>query len=298
MRAWPYLLLLTAGVAWGVGFPLAELALPEVPAAPLMLLRFLVALAVCAPVALRSRESRRAFRDPWTWVAGAIYGPAFVLQFEGLARSTVTLAALMVGVLPALVAFVAPWIGERVGRLGWTGVAAATGGALLIAAKPGAAGTSLGIAMLGGSMLAYLGWLLVLRRVKPTADPLAGPCAMIVTSTVFLALVVLPFYGLPPTHLSLKAWTGVVGTGLLCTAVATVAWQLGAAQVPSTAAGVFVNIEPVVGSALGVWAFHDPLTPALVAGGALIVVGSLVVVLSERRRDPADRRTPAPQEAV
>lgn len=298
MIAWPYLALLVAGVAWGVGFPLAELAMPELGAAPLMLLRFLVALAVCGPLALRTRDTRRAFRDPWTWAAGAIYGPAFVLQFEGLARTSVTLAALMVGVLPALVAFVAPFVGERVSRLGWLGVAAATGGAVLIAAKPGAAGTPVGIAMLAGSMVAYLGWLVVLRRVKPTADPFAGPCAMIVVSTLFLALVVVPVHGLPSLALSAKAWAGVLGTGLLCTALATVAWQLGAARVPSTAAGVFVNIEPVVGSGLGVGMFHDPLTPALVVGGVLIVLGSLVTVLGERRSDPGDRSPAAPQEAV
>ena len=298
MRLWPYLALLIAGVAWGVGFPLAELSLPEIAPAPLMLLRFLIASTACLPVAIRSREARRAFRDPWTWLAGAIYGPAFVLQFEGLARTSVTLAALMVGVLPALVAFVAPFVGERVSRLGWAGVAAATAGAVLIALRPGAAGTPVGVAMLVGSMLAYLGWFMVLRRVRPNPDPLAPPCAMIVTSTLFLALVVLPVFGPPTLHLSAKAWTGAAGTGLLCTAVATVAWQLGAARVPSTAAGVFVNIEPVVGSALGVLAFHDPLTPALVAGGGLIVAGSVVVVLGERRRDPGDLRPAAPQEAV
>ncbi len=284
MRSWPYLLLLVAGVAWGLGFPLAELALPEIAPAPLMLLRFLAACLVCLPLALRSRANRAAFHDPWTWVAGAIYGPAFVVQFEGLARTSVTLAALMVGVLPVLVAFVAPLVGERVSRLGWAGVAAATCGAVLIAARPGAAGSPLGIALLAASMLAYVVWLLVLKRIRPTADPLAGPCAMIVTSTIFLALVVLPLHGLPTLHLSPKAWAGVLGTGLLCTSLATVAWQLGAARVPSTAAGVFVNIEPVVGSALGVGVFHDALTSALVVGGVLIVVGSVVTVLGERRR--------------
>ena len=297
MRAWPYLALLIAGVSWGVGFPLAELALPEVRPGPLMLLRFLVAAAVCAPVALRSRASRRAFRDPWTWAAGAIYGPAFVVQFEGLAHTSVTLSALMVGVLPAMVAFIAPLIGERVTRVGWIGVAAATAGAVLIGARPGAAGTPAGVGLLLAAMVAYVVWLVVLRRVKPTAHPLDGPCAMIVVSTLALAVVVLPAYGPPPLALSLKAWTGVVGTGLVCTALATVAWQLGAARVPATSAGVFVNIEPVVGSALGVAAFHDPLTPALVVGGALIVAGSVVTVLGERPV-AAEPAPPAPQVAA
>lgn len=298
MHGRPYLLLTLAGVSWGLGFPLAELSLVEVKPGPLMLLRFLAASAVCLPVALRSRRSRAAFRDPWTWVSGAVYGPAFILQFEGLAHASVTLAALMVGLLPALVAFVAPLIGERVTRTGWAGVAAATCGAVLIAAKPGAAGTPLGVALLGASMAAYVVWLLVLRRVRPNADLLAAPCAMICVSTLFLAAVVLPLYGPPPIHLSARAWAGVWGMGLLCTAVATVAWQLGAAQVASTTAGVFVNIEPVVGSLLGVFAFGDRATPALVAGGVLIVAGSCVTVLGERRSDPADRSPPSPHEAA
>jgi hypothetical protein len=59
------------------------------------------------------------------------------------------------------------------------------------------------------------------------------------------------------------------------------AWIVGAAAVPSTTAGIFINIEPVVGASLGVLAFHDPFKLPLAIGGALIVTGSLVVVLNE-----------------
>jgi drug/metabolite transporter (DMT)-like permease len=64
--------------------------------------------------------------------------------------------------------------------------------------------------------------------------------------------------------------------------LATAAWQYGATRVGSATAGVFINIEPLLGATLGVLVFGDRLTLGLSAGGALILAGSLVVVLGER----------------
>ena len=44
----------------------------------------------------------------------------------------------------------------------------------------------------------------------------------------------------------------------------------------------FINIEPLMGAAIGVLLFGDHLTPALGLGGLMILIGSLVVVLGER----------------
>ncbi|MBE7218309.1 MAG: DMT family transporter [Caulobacteraceae bacterium] len=289
MTFWPYLLLLVAGVGWGLGFPFAELALPEVSPPQLIVLRFAVAAAPCLPLVLRSRETRRALADPWTWAAGAIYGLGFLLQFEGLARTNVTISALLVGLMPAEVALAAPLFGERVTPLGWAGVAAVTLGAALIAAKPGGHASASGLALLLAAMALFLGWLLALRRVREAGDRLAAPCAMVIACTVVL-LAAAPFlHGWPPTHLTARAWAGVLGSGLISTSLATVAWQVGVARTPATAAGVFVNAEPLVGSALGVGLFHDPLTGALVAGGVLIVSGSVATVLGQRRQAPPRR---------
>jgi len=89
-----------------------------------------------------------------------------------------------------------------------------------------------------------------------------------------------------------------VGQGLLSTIVATIAWQLGARRVASAAAGVFINLEPLIGATIGVALFHDRPTLAAAVGGALILGGSLTTVLGEHRRAPqdmtaADAPTPA-----
>jgi drug/metabolite transporter (DMT)-like permease len=282
--------LILAGVCWGVGFPLGKLALREIDAGHMVLLRFAVA-AVCAlPFALRSRATRGLFHSRPVLLAGVLYGVGFLVQFEGLARTSVTLAALLVGAMPALIAVAARLFGERVSRTSWTGVAAATLGAALIASKPGTAGTPLGVMLCLGALPIFLAWLFVSRRA-PTSDPtdaaapipaMAVPAVTIIIAALTILPITLLMHGAPRLALNPGAWVGIVGQGVFSTLLATAAWQYGLTKVGTASAGVFINIEPLMGAALGVALFGDQLTAAMGAGGLLIIVGSTVVVLGER----------------
>ncbi|WP_174273205.1 DMT family transporter [Sphingomonas bacterium] len=280
--ALPFAALAIAGICWGLGFPLGKLALREAGAAPMVLLRFAVASLAALPFALGNREARALFRSPAVLLAGLFYGIAFLVQFEGLARVTVTLAALLVGAMPALVAIAASLMGERVSRTSWIGVAAATIGAALIAGKPGGAGSPIGVAISLGSLLIFLCWLFTLKRAPDTKSPLAVASVTILIATAAILPIVLLLHGPPPLALSRVAWGGVLGQGLLSTFLATAAWGYGAARVGSASAGVFINLEPLMGAAIGIGLFGDPVGLGVLAGGLLILAGSLVVVLGER----------------
>ena len=288
MNRLAFLALAAAGVFWGMGFPLGKLALRETAAAHVVLLRFAVAALVALPFALRGRETRALFRSPVVLLAGALYGVAFLVQFEGLARVSVTLAALLVGVMPALIALSARFLGERVSGASWIGVAAATLGAVLIAGKPGGAGTPLGVALSLAALVIFLAWLFVLRKAPATAAPMAIPAVTVVVAAATILPIALVMHGAPKLDLSVGAWAGIVGQGLFSTLLATAAWQFGSARVGSASAGVFINIEPLMGAAIGVWLFGDHLTLALGVGGLLILVGSFVVVLGEKQTPPSE----------
>jgi drug/metabolite transporter (DMT)-like permease len=278
----PFIALILAGVFWGLGFPLGKLALRELEPSHMILLRFAVASLVSLPFALASAEARALFRSPTVLVAGVLYGAGFLIQFEGLASVTVTLAALLVGAMPALIAVAARLMGEPVTRASWIGVVAATIGAALIAGKPGAAGAPIGIILSLASLLVFLGWLIVLKRVPVTRSAMAVPAVMLVVATAAILPVALLLHGPPPLALSPVAWSGIVGQGLLSTFVATAAWQYGASRLDSATAGVFINIEPLIGATLGIGLFGDPAGLPLILGGVLIVAGSVVVVRGER----------------
>lgn len=291
MKRLAFLALAASGVFWGIGFPLGKLALRETDAAHVVLLRFAVAALVAAPFALRGRETRALFRSPVVLLAGALYGVAFLVQFEGLARVSVTLAALLVGVMPALIAISARFLGERVSPASWAGVAAATLGAVLIAGKPGAAGTPLGVALSLAALLIFMAWLFVLRKAPETKAPMAIPAVTVVVAAATILPIALFMHGPPRLDLSVGAWAGIVGQGVFSTLLATAAWQFGSARVGSASAGVFINIEPLMGAAIGVMLFGDHLTLALGAGGLLILIGSLVVVLGEKPTPPSELPT-------
>jgi drug/metabolite transporter (DMT)-like permease len=298
MRFWPYFALSAAGACWGLGLPFGELGLRETDAAHMILLRFLVAALAVLPWTLWRPQCRRLLRHPAVLGAGACYAVGFLIEFEGLARSSVAVAALLVGLMPALIAVSAAIGGERIGVASWLGVAGATLGAALIAGKPGAGGTALGVTLCLVSLLAFLAWLYAAKRAPPASSPVDVSCAAIVIAAVVLAGLVTLLHGPPNLRLSALAWGGIAGQGLLSTVVATIAWQLGARRVASAAAGVFINLEPLIGAAIGVALFHNRPTVAVVLGGALILAGSLTTVLGEHRRAPqdltaADAPTPA-----
>jgi len=288
MKRLAFLALTLAGLSWGLGFPLGKFVLRETDAPHMVLLRFSAAALAALPFALWRPEARALFRSPPVLLAGALYGVAFLMQFEGLARVTVTLAALLVGAMPAFIAVMARLLGERVSRASWAGVAAATAGAVLIAARPGAAGTPLGVALSLGALLVFLAWLFVLRRAPAPPTPMAIPAATVIIAAATILPIALVMHGPPRLDLTPAAWAAVIGQGVVSTLLATAAWQFGAARVGAASAGVFINIEPLMGAAIGVALFGDRLTLALAAGGLLIVAGSFAVVLGERTTPSRD----------
>jgi drug/metabolite transporter (DMT)-like permease len=298
MRLWPYLALTAAGACWGLGLPFGELALREIDAAHMIVLRFAVAALAVLPWTLLRPQCRRLLRNPAVLVAGACYAGGFLIEFEGLARSSVAISALLVGLMPALIAVAAAMGGERLGPASWLGVAGATLGAALIAGKPGVGASALGVILCLVSLPLFLAWLYAAKRAPVGANPVDVSCAAIVIAAVVLAGLVTLMHGPPRLHLSTTAWVGIFGQGLLSTIVATIAWQLGAPRVASAAAGVFINLEPLIGAMIGVALFHDRPTLAAGLGGVLILAGSLTTVLCEHRRSPqhltaADAATPA-----
>jgi drug/metabolite transporter (DMT)-like permease len=106
-----------AGCLWGMGFFFGKLALREMSVGHMVLYRFLFASLGMLPIVWTAKSRRgplAAKRRAWTGrevgtllLSAALGIPIqFLLQFEGLARTTVSHASLLVGTMP-----VSGWIG-------------------------------------------------------------------------------------------------------------------------------------------------------------------------------------------
>jgi drug/metabolite transporter (DMT)-like permease len=286
-----------AGVLWGASFPLGKLALDEVGPGWLVLYRFLLASAALLPL-VRWRTLRLTRRDLAGLVGSSfLLGPAmFLVQFEGLARTTASSAALLVATAPPLMAAAATFVdGERAGRRTWAGIALSSVGIGLLAGLPGPGRTLLGDGLVFASMLAAVAWTLATRRLARRLGVRAATALQFALGALWLAPFAVLREGAPPLDLSPLGWGTVVALGFGCTTLTYLLWTWGLQHTEAARAGVYGNLEPVVGATLGVLWLGDVLGPTALAGGALVLGAALLVTTSTASPDVP---TAAPPVAV
>ena len=269
----------------------------------MVLYRFLFACVVMVPVALVHRERFR-FAELRLLLLSAFFGipVQFLIQFHGLARTTVSHASLMVGSMPVLLGLAAVlFAGERLDLVGWLALTGSTIGTALVVLgghhpSSGGSGPTLeGDLLVVFSLCTALAWVLLSKRLMLRHSPVAVTAHTILSGTVMLALWIVgpalanPWLDrkvlLPPVaHVSLTAWTALAIGGIACTAATTLLWNWGIHRVPASRAGVFLNIEPVLGSVLGVKLLGENLGRYAWVGGALILAAA--IVLTTRGHEP------------
>ncbi len=272
-----------ASAFWGCGFFFGKVALAEMNVGAMVFYRFAFAVLGLAPflVSHRPHFSRRE------WGALALcsfFGVPlqFLIQFRGLSLTTVSHASLMVGTMPVILAVGATLFAhERLPALGWAALAVSTTGAALIALgghhRPGAGGPSLaGDLLVVASMVIALVWILINQHLVRSHNPVVVTTWGTLLGWLMLFVCVPPIWGLPPVHgISLRAWAALAGSGLLCTAATTLLWNWGMTRVPASQAGVLLNMEPLMGSLLGVLVLHEQLGGAAYVGGGMILAAAL-----------------------
>jgi drug/metabolite transporter (DMT)-like permease len=265
------LALAVAGLAWGLTVPLTKVVLEWIDPAWATVARFGLAAPVLAVVA------RRTLRDAATpliaaWGAAG-FGAVIVLQNVGIARTSVTHAAVILGAVPVLVALAAAALGRSAaGQRQWAGFVAALAGIGLVAGTGGDASAAGDGLMLASAVLSAA-LIVAQARLLPGRDPVAVTAVQMGAA----AVAVLPVALLageppvaPPTGGQVLAGLGLVTVGSL---VPFTLYAYGQARTSAEVAGAFVNLEPLVGVALGgVW-FGDPLGAPTLAGGLAILAG-------------------------
>ncbi len=279
-----------ASSLWGCGFFFGKIALVEMNFAHMVLYRFLFGMVVLLPLLL-THLPRLNLREWGLLLAASFLGVPlqFLIQFYALSITTVSHAALMVGTMPVILAVgAAVFAHERMDRVGWLALAGSTCGAALIAvggrhAKGGA--TLEGDLLVVVSLIIALFWILLNKRLMERHSHVVVTAYGLLLGTLMLMIWVPLQYGMPPVAgVSLKAWLALAGSGVLCTAASTVLWNWGLTQVPASQAGVLLNMEPLIGSLLGVLVLGERLGPSAWVGGLLILTAAVTLTTRSKTR--------------
>ena len=294
-----------AGCLWGTGFYFGRLALDEMSVEHMVLYRFLFACLGMIPVALHYRVRLTGREVRLLLISAALGVPVqFLIQFHGLARTTVSHASLMVGAMPVLLAVAATlFAGESLDWFGWLALAGSTVGAALIVLGGSRGPATRGEPTLSGDLMVVLSlatalaWILLSKKLMKSHSPPAVTAYTILSGATMLAAWVLGPWLLSPlthakvapppfAHVSTTAWVALAMSGVLCTATTTLLWNWGIHHVPASRAGVFLNIEPALGSWLGVRLLGEHLGPYAWVGGGLILAAAVALTTRGHEAEP------------
>ncbi|GHF59662.1 ABC transporter permease [Streptomyces mashuensis] len=285
------LLVLTTALApavWGSTYLVTTELLP--PGRPLLAAVVRALPAGLVLVAL----TRRLPRGIWWWRAlvlgtlniGAFFALLFVAAYRlpgGVAATIGSLQPLLAAGLSALV------LGERLrARTVIAGLAGVAGVALLVL-RAGARLDGLGVAAAaGGAALMATG--VVLSKRWPSPAPLLATTGwQLVAGGLLLLPVALLTEGPPPAALTAGNLAGYAYLSVVGTALAYVLWFRGIRALSPTDVAFLGLLSPVVATALGWLVLGQDLTPAQLLGAG-VVLGALVAAQLRRQ----DRAAPLP----
>ena len=219
---------------------------------------------------------------PVTALAGALLALHFALWVTSLTMTSVLSSLVFVTMNPLFVALLGlVFFHERTSPLLWVAVAVVTAGGVFVGVRSGTSANAGNLLALGGALAASL-YLIVGRKVSRVMDPLSYNLGAFTWAAIFtggLCLVsgrsLVPLSGRALFWLVVTAVVGqTVGHGLINVSLKWFQPQFVA---------LMLLWEPILGSALAFVVLGDKPVPAELVGGAVILAGLALGIVSGRR---------------
>lgn len=279
-----------AACIWGGMYVVSKFALDFVPPLTLLFLRFLVASLVLGWLLWRQPGPLLPRRDrSLLFQIGAIgYFLSISAQFVGTKLSTAHMGAVITTLSPLFLSLFAILLLKEVMSFKQkAAMGLACMGVLVVMGLPdeGSAGNSQWLGNLA-LLLAAVCWgyySVLARKVSGRYSSL-----QITTWAIWVAtLLTLPCIFLEQSQWSIEillTWPvllSVLYLGIISTAVAAFCWNKGLSLMSAHQVGLFLFLQPVVGSFLSWLLLGEALTLSFFAGSGLILVGVYLVLAGE-----------------
>ncbi|MGL3151483.1 DMT family transporter [Microbacterium sp. A82] len=291
-----WLLFGAMGFLWGIPYLFISIAVESYSPPAIVAGRAIIGALVLLPFALRSGALKPALRK-WPWVlafaAVEIAGP-FVLLGHAEMSLPSGLTGLLVATVPLFAALIALGGGDRgvlrparaIGLIiGFAGVTVVVAGPALAHGNLLAAGEVLLVAVLYA-----IAPFIVAKKLGDVPSIGVITLALIANGIFYLPIALATQHQVP----TIAATASLVILAIVCTAVAFLVFFALIREVGPVRAPLFTYVNPVVAIILGAIVLSEPLTPGLLIGFPLIIIGCWFAGTGGRLR-PRERVLAPPQ---
>ena len=288
-------LLVLMVLIWGANFSVIKRAFLEIPPQPFNALRLVVAALVFLAAIVWARRRARdtpgqvssvvytandVTRRDWLDIAALGFIGHFLYQIcfvGGVAITSVSNAALIVGATPVVVAIASALLGrERLGPLHWLGAALSIAGMYFVVGFGASFGgaTIRGDLLVVGSIFCWAAYTLGAGRLMSRHSPLyITGMTMIVGAIPYVAVALPQMLAVNWQQVSLSGWAALVFSALLALNVAYLIWYVAVRQLGPARTAIYSNVVPIVAIAVAAVWLKEPLTRSKLAGAAAVLTG-------------------------
>jgi drug/metabolite transporter (DMT)-like permease len=307
-------LLVLMVVIWGVNYSVIKVAFEEIPPQPFNALRLAIASAVfyAGIRAARSHAARDArpssifytehpltradrFQLAWLGVVGhCAYQFCFI---GGVARTSVSNAALIIGISPVAIAVVSAALGrERLHWQHWAGALVSVTGIYYVVGHGAsfAGSTITGDLLVMISVGCWVAYTLGAGRLMSRHSPLYVTGITMVIGGVPYVVIALPQLILQEwDRVSAWTWSALGLSALLALNVAYLIWYIAVQRIGPSRTAIYSNLVPIVAMAVAAMWLGEPMTIGKAVGAAAVLGG----IALTRAGGAARVRTPTPRSA-
>lgn len=287
-KVFTYIEALFAVIAWGASFIATKVALQDLAPVTIVWMRFLMGVIILGMAVVMRGQFALPQRREWGYFALlGFLGITFHqwLQSNGLQTSEAGTTAWIVATTPVFMALLG-WflLRERLGWIKTSGILLAFLGVLVVVSKGDFDSISIGKFGAPGDVLILISavnWAvfsaLSRRGLKSHPASLMMFYVMAI-GWLFTSLLFLTTNGFAEIgSLTLAGWMGVAFLGIFCSGLAYIAWYDALKALTTAQTGVFLYIEPLVAVVVAFFILGEPITPASLIGGAIILFGVWLV---------------------
>jgi len=272
-------------LVWGLSYAVTRSAVQQIPPQTLALLRFVIAFILMWLLTCK-RRIRLHPRDLKWILALALSGVTiyFALENEGLKRTTASHASLIIATIPLGTELVTAWQQRQwPGWTVWLGtLLALTGVGLIVGRDAGQSqATVTGDLLVFGAVACWIVYTYVVQHISGRYPNLLISRWMMLAGAVTLAPGAIWELTVYPVSLPTPAaWAQVLFLSVGCSALAFDFWNRAVPALGPTVINTLIYFIPLVGVVGGVLFLEEPVTPALLLGGAMITAGVVLARLS------------------
>lgn len=276
-------LLVLMNLVWGLNLIASKIGVAQLPPILFTALRFgSLALFLIPLLKIHRGQMGNLF------LAAMLTGPAaFSLLFMGVYyaedAATVAIASQMSVPFSTLLSI---WLlGETIRWRRTLGITLAFGGMLIISFEPRVFAYWEGLALVVAStFFSSLGLIFVKRLHNIKALELQAWIAVAGGSVLMLLSLMFEQGQWDAIQTAdWKAWTALAFTAVMSSLLAHTAWYYLVSKYPVTSLSPITLLSPLFGILFGVTLLHDQLSPRMLLGAAVTLVGVFIVVMREKR---------------